>query len=72
MLTNLLALMMTGSVIVWRARTASQLEIDSSMRLAGVLVTDSIRLMNEAPSPLVLQTIAVQYRAVRHVRICGA
>ena len=69
MLTNLLALMMTGSVIVWRARTASQLEIDSSMRLAGVLVTDSIRLMNEAPSPLVLQTIAVQYRAVRHVRI---
>ena len=69
MLTNLFALMMTGSVIVWRARTASQLEIDSSMRLAGVLVTDSIQLMNAAPSPLVLQTIAVQYRAVRHVRI---
>ena len=72
MLTNFLALGLTGSVIVWKARTASQLEIDSSMRLAGVLVTDTIRLMNDAPSPQLLQTIALQFRAVRHVRIVVA
>ena len=72
MLANFLALGMTGSVIVWKARSAAQLEIDSSMRLAGVLVTDTIRLMNAAPSPLLLQTIALQFRAVRHVRIVVA
>ena len=71
-LTNFVAIALTGAVIILKARKASQIEIDSSTRLAELLVTDTMRLMNVAPASLLLKTIVVQFQAVRHVRIIVA
>lgn len=60
---------LTGSVIIYKARAATQLEIASSMQLAALLVTDTIRLMNDAPASMLLQTIDLHFQSVRHVRI---
>ena len=64
-----LAAALTGSVIVYKGRTATKIEIASSMQLADLLVTDTIRLMKDAPASLLLQTIDLHFQSVRHVRI---
>ena len=66
---DIFAAALTGSVIVLTARSATKLEIEASTRLAEVLVTDTIRIMQDVPSDIVLKTIDLNFRNVRHVRI---
>lgn len=63
------AALLTGAVVAWKARTAERLEIASAMQLAESLVTDTIRLMQNAPAPVVLQSIDLHFQSVRHVRV---
>ena len=66
---DVLAALLTGTVIVLTARSATTVEIAASMRLADVLVSDTIRLMQDVPSPLILETLDLHFQNIRHVRI---
>ncbi len=66
---DLAAAALTGAVIVLKARTATKLEIASSMQLAEQVVSDSIRLLQDAPAPLLLKSIDLHFQSIRHVKI---
>lgn len=69
---DVLAAVLAGTVIIYKAREATELEITSSMRLADLLVNDTIGLMKNAPPSLLLETIDLHFQSVRHVRITVA
>ena len=66
---DVFAAILTGTVIVVTARSATKVEIDASMRLADVLVSDTIRLMQDLPPSLILATLDLHFQNIRHVRI---
>lgn len=66
---DLAAAALTGGVIILKARTATKLEIASSMQLAEQVVADSIRLLQDAPAPLLLKSIDLHFQSIRHVAI---
>jgi two-component system sensor histidine kinase UhpB len=66
---DLIAAALTGAVIILKARTATKLEIASSMQLSELVVADSIRLLQDAPAPLVLKSIELHFQSIRHVAI---
>jgi two-component system, NarL family, sensor histidine kinase UhpB len=66
---DLVAAALTGAVIVLKARTATKVEIASSIQLAEEVVSDSIRLLQDAPAPLLLKSIDLHFQPIRHVRI---
>ena len=66
---DLAAAVLTGAVIILKARTATKLEIASSMQLAEQVVSDSIRLLQDAPAPLLLKSIDLHFQSIRHVKI---
>ena len=64
-----LAAVLTGSVIVLKARTATKAEIASSTQLAEMLVAETIRLLHDTPAPVLLKSIDLHFQSIRHVKI---
>jgi two-component system, NarL family, sensor histidine kinase UhpB len=70
LLIQSIAALVAGSVIVVRARTATQVEVAASMELAELLVGEAVNLtQQEVPAERFLEDLASQLRIVRHVRI---
>ena len=63
------AALVIGAVVVWKARTATRVEISSAMQLAESVVADTIGLLKDAPTPTLLRSIDFHFQSVRHVRI---
>src|SRR5262249_62269136 len=69
-LIELIAALIAGGVMILTARTSTQIEIDASMNLAEVLVRETINLMPaDTPSDRFLESLPLQQRFARHVRI---
>jgi two-component system sensor histidine kinase UhpB len=69
-LIELVAALIAGSVMIIKARTSTQIEIDASMNLAEVLVRETINLMPpDTPADRFLESLPLQQRFARHVRI---
>jgi two-component system sensor histidine kinase UhpB len=70
LLIDLAAALIGGSVIVIRAREATTIEMRSSLRLAELALSDTIKLMEPHASPdQILKTLPQQLRFTRHVRV---
>jgi two-component system sensor histidine kinase UhpB len=64
------AALVAGVVTILKARTSTRLEIEASMRLAQLFVTEALRLVpNDTPVQHVLADLPLQARLLRHVRI---
>src|SRR6266567_6757209 len=64
------AAMVAGGVTIFKARTATRVEIAASMELAELLVREAVPLMQqEVPAEKFLADLSSQLRLVRHVRI---
>ncbi|HLH88530.1 MAG TPA: histidine kinase [Xanthobacteraceae bacterium] len=69
-LIDLVAALVAGGVVIMKARTSTQIEIDASMNLAEVLVRETIKLMPaDTPPERFLEALPLQQRFARHVRI---
>ncbi len=69
-LIDLVAALVAGGVVIMKARTATGIEIDASMNLAEVLVRETINLVPpDTPPDRFLQSLPLQQRFARHVRI---
>jgi len=69
-LIELVAALIAGGVIIIKARTATGIEIDASMNLAEVLVRETISLVPpDTPADRFLESLPLQQRFARHVRI---
>ncbi len=69
-LIDLVAVLVAGSVTIWRARTQTRVEMAASMRLAELLVGDAVNLMHQQlPAEQFLAALPAQLRSMRHVRI---
>ncbi len=67
---DLAAALVAGTVTILRARSATQVEIAASMRLADVLAEEAVRLIPHDASPQqILDSLPLQLRFLRHVRI---
>jgi two-component system sensor histidine kinase UhpB len=67
---DLVAALIAGGVTVLKARTSSRVEITASMKLAELLVTETISLFQErTPADALLASLPLQLRFLRHVRI---
>jgi len=58
-----------GFIIVIKARNATKIEIAASIRVAEMLVPETVRLMQNASPSLLLQGLALQFEFVRHVTV---
>ncbi len=64
------AAMVAGGVTIFKARTATRVEIAASMELAELLVREAVPLMQqEVPAERFLADLSSQLRLVRHLRI---
>ena len=69
-LINLIAAVVAGSVIIFKAGAATRIEIAASMRLAELMVSEAVQLIREGiPAEQFLKALPGQLRFVRHVRI---
>src|SRR5262249_48064462 len=69
-LIEFIAALIAGGVMIVTARTSTQIEIDASMNLADVLVRETINLMPaDTPADRFLESLPLQQRFARHVRI---
>jgi two-component system sensor histidine kinase UhpB len=69
-LIEFIAATVAGGVAILKARTATRVEIAASMKLAGLLVSETVHLMQqEVPAEQFLENLPSQLRSVRHVRI---
>jgi two-component system sensor histidine kinase UhpB len=67
---ELIAALAAGGVTILKARTSTRVEIAASMKLAELLVNETIPLMDQsAPSAQSLASLPLQLRFLRHVRI---
>jgi two-component system, NarL family, sensor histidine kinase UhpB len=65
-----IAALVAGGVTIYKAGTATRIEIAASMRLAELMVGEAVQLVHQGiPAEQVLKTLPVQLRSVRHVRI---
>jgi two-component system sensor histidine kinase UhpB len=70
LLIELVAALIAGGVMIIKARTSTGIEIDASMNLAEVLVRETINLVPpDTPSDRFLESLPLQQRFARHVRI---
>jgi two-component system sensor histidine kinase UhpB len=66
---ELAAALVAGGVTVFKARTSTRVEIAASMELAGLLVSEAVRLMQqEVPAEQFLADLSSRLRLARHVR----
>jgi two-component system, NarL family, sensor histidine kinase UhpB len=67
---ELAAALVAGVVTILKARTSTRVEIEASMRLAQLFVTEALRLVHDdIPVQHVLSDVPLQARLPRHVRI---
>jgi two-component system, NarL family, sensor histidine kinase UhpB len=67
---ELVAALIAGGVTILKARTSTRVEIAASMKLAELLVNETIPLMDQnAPAEQSLASLPLQLRFLRHVRI---
>jgi two-component system sensor histidine kinase UhpB len=67
---DLATALVAGGVTVLKARTSTRVEITASMKLAELLVTESISLFQErTPADALLASLPLQLRFLRHVRL---
>jgi two-component system sensor histidine kinase UhpB len=67
---ELAAALVAGAVTVLKARTSTRVEIEASMRLAQLFVTEALRLVrDDTPVQHVLSDVPLQAHLPRHVRI---
>jgi two-component system, NarL family, sensor histidine kinase UhpB len=67
---ELAAALVAGVVTILKARTSTRVEIEASMRLAQLFVTEALRLVpDDTPVQHVLADLPLQARVLRHVRI---
>ena len=67
---NLVAASVAGGVIIFKAGASTRIEIAASMRLAEVMVSEAVQLIQQGiPAEQFLKTLPGQLRFVRHVRI---
>lgn len=67
---DVIAALIAGGVTIFKARTATRVEIAASMELAQLLVGEAVALMRqEVPAEKFLADLSSQLRLVRHVRI---
>jgi len=69
LLVDCAAVALIGFIIVIKARSATKIEIVASMRVAELLVPETVRLMQNMPVPLLLQGLDLQFEFVRHVTV---
>ncbi|WP_145734417.1 ATP-binding protein [Nitrospirillum pindoramense] len=63
------AAVLLGGVIILKARTATRLEIASSIQLADLLVADATRLLADETGTPRLENVPMPLRSLRHVKI---
>lgn len=64
------AALVAGAVTILKARTSTRVEIEASMRLAQLFVTEALRLVHDdTPVQHVLSDVPLRARLLRHVRI---
>jgi two-component system, NarL family, sensor histidine kinase UhpB len=69
-LINLIAASIAGGVIIFKAGAATRIEIAASMRLAELMVSEAVQLIQQGiPAEQFLKTLPGQLRFVRHVRV---
>ncbi len=69
-LIDLVAVLVAGSVAILRARTQTRIEMAASMRLAELLVGDTVNFVHhELPAEQFLAALPRQLGLLRHVRI---
>jgi two-component system sensor histidine kinase UhpB len=69
-LINLIAASVAGGVIIFKAGAATRIEIAASMRLAELMVSEAVQLIQQGiPAEQFLKTLPAQLRFVRHVRV---
>jgi two-component system sensor histidine kinase UhpB len=67
---NMIAASVAGGVIIFKAGAATRIEIAASMRLAELMVSEAVQLIQQGiPAEQFLKTLPGQLRFVRHVRI---
>jgi two-component system sensor histidine kinase UhpB len=67
---ELVAAVLAGVVTILKARNSTRVEIDASVGLAKLFVTEAVQLVHDDKSPSdVLQSLPLQLRFLRHVRI---
>lgn len=69
LLIDLVAALAACGVIIFQTRTSVQVEVASSMKLADLLVQESIQMQQDAPAERILPNLPLQLRFLRHVRI---
>jgi two-component system, NarL family, sensor histidine kinase UhpB len=70
LLINLIAAAIAGGVIIFKAGASTRIEIAGSMRLAGLMVSEAVQLIEQGtPAEQFLKSLPAQLRLVRHVRI---
>jgi two-component system, NarL family, sensor histidine kinase UhpB len=69
-LINLVAAVIGGAVIIYKAGVATRVEIAGSMELAELMVSEAVQLIQRgAPAEQYLKALPAQVRIVRHVRV---
>jgi two-component system sensor histidine kinase UhpB len=69
-LVDLLAVLLFGTIAIWRARTQTSVEIAASVHLAELLVGDAAKYVGQQLSAEdFLRALPRQLRSMRHVRI---
>jgi two-component system, NarL family, sensor histidine kinase UhpB len=67
---ELAAALGAGAITVFKARTSTRVEIEASIRLAQLFVTEALQLVNQDTGPQqMLASLPPQLRFLRHVRI---
>jgi two-component system, NarL family, sensor histidine kinase UhpB len=67
---NLIAAFIAGGIIIFKATTSTRIEITASMRLAELMVSEAVQLIQQGiPAEQFLRTLPGQLRFMRHVRI---
>jgi two-component system, NarL family, sensor histidine kinase UhpB len=62
--------LLTGGVTIIKARRSTQIEVEASFRMAALLVEKSVRLIrDDRPASVILETLPLHLRSLRHVRI---
>lgn len=67
---ELVAALVAGAITILKARTSTRVEIEASIRLAQLFVTEALQLVPaDAPPQQTLASLPLQLRFLRHVRI---
>ena len=69
LLIDLIAALAACGVIIFQTRMSVQVEVTSSMKLADLLVQESIQMQQDVAAERILPNLPLQLRFLRHVRI---